>query len=194
MFSLMLRPKGRSKSQAHCEEISFVSTILWLKNCPNCYLLPPPHKQPSEVDRVLEKEPGGVGSGNERSRVGWGPGRSSQVLIPRTGQSLEWARRCYALGSLGFGFESWPQRLLTCDFGGVPSPLRLISSLETIRSNVGSTSQGSCRSSGRTTDGKHSAQRQHTAQRTQTAAVITQPCKTGALAPLSSNSNANLPQ
>lgn len=106
----------------------------------HCYLLPPPHKQPSEVDRALEKEPGGVGSGSERNRVGRGPGRSSQVLIPRTGQSLEWARGCYALGSLGCGFESWPQRLLTCDSGGVPSPLRLISSLVTIRSNVGSTS------------------------------------------------------
>ena len=140
LLPLTLRPKGRSKSQAHCEEISFVSIILWLKNCPNCYLLPPPHKQPSEVDRALEKEPGGVGSGSERNRVGRGPGRSSQVLIPRTGQSLEWARGCYALGSLGCGFESWPQRLLTCDSGGVPSPLRLISSLVTIRSNVGSTS------------------------------------------------------
>lgn len=60
LLPLTLRPKGRSKSQAHCEEISFMSTILWLRNCPNCYLLPPPHKQPSEVGRVLDEEPESV--------------------------------------------------------------------------------------------------------------------------------------
>ena len=79
LLPLTLRPKGRSKSQAHCEEISFMCTILGLRNCPNCYLLPPPHKQPSEVGRALEKEPGSVVLAVRGA--GWG---GAQAEVPKS--------------------------------------------------------------------------------------------------------------
>lgn len=69
-----------------CEEISFMSTILWLRNCPNCYPFHRPTNSLRGGQGAWTKNLGVWVPGSERSRVGRGPGPSSQVLNPRTGQ------------------------------------------------------------------------------------------------------------